>query len=304
MEEGADVRLPPPLVVVEALELRGRERGLDRVQLRVPAEQVRDVVALAARLDHLAELAHHRHLLGELRVVRRHEPALAAGGEVLRHLEAERGRVAEPADRPAAVRRAVRLRRVLDDREPAPVGDPEDRLHRRREPVQMDGEDGGRPRRDPGLDLARVDRERVRVDVGEDGRRELVQRREPARDEAERRDDHLVARPDPERGERELERDGAVRDRHAVGHAAARRPAPLELGHGRLALGVRDELAARKDAHHGLPVLLGDDRPLDAARLARNGGRPAERRELRRPGRRRGRHRLSTARATCSSAAS
>src|SRR5918912_1407980 len=65
-----------------------------------------------------------------------------------------------------------------------------------------------------------------------------------------------------------------------------------------LALGVRDELAAVEDAEDGLPVLLGDDRPLDAAPVARNGGRPAERGELRRSRRRRGRHRLSTARAT------
>jgi hypothetical protein len=76
----------------------------------------------------------------------------------------------------------------------------------------VDGHQRLRPRRDPPLDVGRVEVQRLRVDLGEDGCRAAAHDRLGGRVERERRADDLVAVPDPERVEDEHDRVGAVRD--------------------------------------------------------------------------------------------
>ena len=87
---------------------------------------------------------------------------------------------------------------------------------RRRPAEEMDRHDRLRLLGDHGLDLARVEVQRRRVDVGEDRRGAAARDRLGGREERERRADHLVAGADAERVEREHERVGAVGDADRV----------------------------------------------------------------------------------------
>ncbi len=83
----------------------------------------------------------------------------------------------------------------------------------------VDRDERLRPRRDRRLDRGRVEVEGVRVDVGEDRRRALVDRAVRRRDERVRRRDHLVARPDAGEAHAEVQPGRARRDRRAVRRA-------------------------------------------------------------------------------------
>ena len=109
--------------------------------------------------------------------------------------------------------------------------------HRRRPAEQVHGHDRLRPLRDPVLDVGRVEVERDGVDVGEDRRGAALRDRLGRRVEREGRADHLVARADPERVERQHEGVGAVRAADALGGAEMLRRLALE----RLDLGPEDE---------------------------------------------------------------
>ena len=113
-------------------------------------------------------------------------------------------------------------------------------LDRRRPAEEVHGHDRLRPRGDPPLDVGRVEVQRRRVDVGEDGRRAAAGDRLGGREERERRADHLVARADPERVEHEHERVGAVRDADRLLDAEVLGRLALEA----LDLGAEDEAAA------------------------------------------------------------
>ena len=76
----------------------------------------------------------------------------------------------------------------------------------------MHGHDRLRPTRDPALDVGRIDVERHRVDVREDGGRAAPRDCLRSGVEREGRADHLVAGSDLHRVEDEHERVGAVRD--------------------------------------------------------------------------------------------
>ena len=193
-------------------------RGLDGVEPRVRPDELEGL--LVAR----AVEAQHPHALGDLVVEARHEPAVAEREEVLRREEAERRADAGLRDALGA----ERLRGVLDQREP----ERRELGERRRPAEEVHRHDRLRPRRDPRGDVLRIEVQRHRVDVGEDRRRADAGDRLGGRVERERRADHLVAAPDPERLEREDERVGAVRDADRVRHAeergglAARTPRP------------------------------------------------------------------------------
>ena len=130
----------------------------------------------------------------------------------------------EPQARPAAAG-AERAGRVLDERQVGQLLEPG------RAAEEVHGDDRLRPR--PDLDLRRVDVHRHRVDVDEHrpqpGERDDVRRRR----EGVGGDEHLVARLEPEREHREMERGGSRRDRDRVPHLAGTRQLLLELGHER-----------------------------------------------------------------------
>ena len=90
----------------------------------------------------------------------------------------------------------------------------------------MHGQDRLGPRRDRGLDRGRVHRPGRRVDVDEDRGRPGVDDRGDRGDEGHRHGDHLVARPDPGREQREMQRRGARVHRDGVPDAAVGREAP------------------------------------------------------------------------------
>jgi hypothetical protein len=220
-------RSNPP---VELAEEDAQHRCLDLVEARVVTDHLEvDLVARAVEPQ-------HPHALRELVVARRHEPAVPDAEEVLRRIEAERGRDTRPAD----VRRAECLRRVLDHRRP--------QLHelreRRRTAEEMDGEDRFGALGDPRSDILGVEIHRRRVHVGEDGRRPTPRNRLGSRVERERRADHLVTRSDAERVEHEHERIGAVGDADGVFHAEIAGGLALERSN----VGAEDEIAALEHA--------------------------------------------------------
>ena len=129
---------------------------------------------------------------------------------------------------------------------------------RRRPAEQVDGHDRLRARRDPALDVLRIEVQRHRVDVGEDGRRLASRDRLGGRVEGEGRADHLVAATDAERVEDEHDRVGAVGDADRLGDAEVL---------GRLRLEGRDvrpedELAALEHVGEGLLQLRDQRRVL------------------------------------------
>ena len=77
------------------------------------------------------------------------------------------------------------------------LGDRAERLHVARVAEHVHRQDPARARRDGRLDGRRVEHERLGIDVGEDGRRALVEHHVGRGHERDRRRDDLVARPMP-----------------------------------------------------------------------------------------------------------
>ena len=211
-----------------------------------------DVVERAVAAAHQTEVPDR---VGDLVRVRRDEPALA-GGDVLRRVEAEARRFREPAELAAAVGALGGVRRVLDH------GDPElpDRIHVRRLAGEVHGHDRLRPLGHRGADQRRVDVEVALADVDENGRGAGVDDHVGGGGPGDRRRDHLVARLDPERDERQVHRRRAGRDGEHVlrlqvlGHPLLeqRRPRAGRQPAGAKGLGDR------------LDLLLADRRRLEA----------------------------------------
>jgi len=122
----------------------------------------------------------------------------------------------------------VRLGRVLDHGEAVTLGDRLDLVHVGWEAVQVHRQDRARPLGDALLDSRRVEVVRARIDVAEDGNAALVRHRHRARDERERRDDHLVARPEARGGGRAVQGRRPRVEREAEAHAEVARPLLLE----------------------------------------------------------------------------
>ena len=187
-----------------------QDRGLHRVQSAVHADG-RVVVLL--RRPVIRDLA---DAVGQRGVGRQDGTAVAERAEVLGRVERERPDGAERARRAPAPRRPDGLRGVLDDGEVVGVADRAERRHVGALAEEVDRNNGLRALRDGGVDACRVQVERVRVDVGEDGRRAEQRGGLGRGDERERRADHLVARANAERHQRDLERVGPVGDAEGV----------------------------------------------------------------------------------------
>ena len=116
--------------------------------------------------------------------------------------------------------------------------------------VDVDGDDRSRPLRDRGLDRLGRQVERPRIDVGEDGRRALVDRAVGRRDEGVGRGDDLVAGTDSGGDAEEMESRGAARDRGGVRRADRLGERLLE------AVDRRTEREAARPEHVGDELLL------------------------------------------------
>jgi hypothetical protein len=198
--------------------------------------------------------------------VRGDDPALARR-HLLVGVEGEDRVHPVPADARAAVGRAERLARILDQREAVRRGDLAQRFELARVAEDVDGDDRARARRDGRLDRGRVEVERVGIDVGEHRRRALVDEAVGRRGERIGRGDALVTGADARDVAQQVQTGRAVGDGRRVRRADERGERLLELLDPRperqppRAQGLEDELL----------VALVQERAaeLDAARLAR-----------------------------------
>ena len=148
--------------------------------------------------------------------------------------EAEAPNLAERAAHAAIEARARRVRSVLYDRKPMPVGDLGDCVHRTWKAGVVQGDHCLRSRCDGGGDVLRVEVELVGTDdVTEDRLCPGVDDRVRGGDEVERRDDDLVSRLATHCEQGQMERGGPVGDRDRVRSAAKGRELALELLHPR-----------------------------------------------------------------------
>src|SRR6185312_8042529 len=130
------------------------------------------------------------------------------GGEVLDGMEAEADEVAKAADAPAVPGGADRMRRILDDAQAVAPGDGIEPVHVDREPRKMHRHDRAGARRDRRLDLIEVDIAAIEIDIDEHRMRAHAHDDIRGGDEAHRRRDDLIARPDAGREQRMLEARG------------------------------------------------------------------------------------------------
>ena len=204
--------------LVEAREL-GRADRAEEVGETVVETGRGHVVAVAP-----AVVAQAPHGLGDAVVVGRDGPTLARRDD-LAGMEREAGGEAERAAGAVAPPAAERTGGVLDQRQ---VGE---LLDAGRTAEEMHGDDRAGARAD--LDLRRVDVHRLRIDVDEDGpqtgdRDHVGRRREGVGGHQD-----LVARVEPEREHREVQRRRPGRDGDGVPRLARLGERGLELRHAR-----------------------------------------------------------------------
>jgi hypothetical protein len=228
---------PPGRPPGEVAQLDPQDGTLEAVHPVVEPDRI-VVVALG-----LAVVAHRPRERRDLVVIGCERASLAVGTQVLTGVEAPRGCAPERPHRPAAVGRAVRLAGVLEDRDAASGGDRIDRIEVGRTAVEVDRHDRARASGDRGFDPCRVEVRSLGKDVREDRRRAGVGDRLRGRDEGVRGGDDLVARPDPGREEREVQRARPGVERDAVPGSRELGELALERGH----LVSEHELAAAAD---------------------------------------------------------
>ena len=237
-------------VMLDLVQLDERDRREDVAEIRLVAGHG-DVVERAVPAPHDAQVVER---LGEVVAVRGDQPAFA-GGDVLRRVEREARQVGDRADLAPAVERLGCVRCVLDERQ----------AERRKLvevgglAVEIDGDDRLRALVDELAHAGRIDVERVVANVGEDGRRATVDDHVRRRGPGDRRRDHLVAGPDTERDERQVERRGARGDGEHVLCLEVVAHAGLELGRAR----SRRQPARPQRLRDGVDLRFGDRRGLE-----------------------------------------
>ena len=220
------------IVLVDALEFGAQDHRLHFVEAGVEAE-LRVVVLLPT-----AVVAQHTQVLGHLRILGGHQPAVAVAAEVLAGEEAEGAGIAHAAGLLAADVGAEGLGTVLDDFEIMLVGNRLDGRHIRRlaEQVYRDDRLGlcGHGR----LDLVRVDIEGLGIDIDEHRRGADVEDRLGGGDEGERGGDDLVAFADASGDQCQVQGVGAGGAADSMGTAQVGSGFFLEGTH----VGAEDEL--------------------------------------------------------------
>jgi hypothetical protein len=256
------VLLAPALHLVEVLELAEADRGQHVAQVVLEAGRGDLVVPRAGvgvALPGIAVHAVQREQVQPLRqrVVVGDHAATLAGGQVLGGVEREHGRIGEGAHRPAVHCGAQGVRGVLHEAD-AP------RARQRAERREVGGvaavvhrHDGAGPRRERALDGARVEAERVGLDVHQHRPGTHVLDDVHAGDEGVGRGDDLVARAHAQRGQREVQAAGGGVERQAVAHADPRGDAAAQL----LRLRPGGDPAGLQRLDHELLLARADRRP-------------------------------------------
>ena len=109
--------------VIEMRKLHAQDRGLERIEPEIRADQIVMIFDLAAVLPDRAHLARKRA------VGRRHQTRVAERTQILRRKEREAAERTDASDGPAPVARANCLRRILDDRHTGAFRNLENRRH-------------------------------------------------------------------------------------------------------------------------------------------------------------------------------
>ncbi len=203
--------------VVELLELTDPDRGREVVEaVVVPVARVIEP-AVGVRPALVPEA---REQLPLFLGAGRHHPALA-GRDLLVGVEREHGEMAVRADRRASVLGPQRLAGVLDQDERVALAELSQRVELAGVAEDVDGHDRLRPLCDRRFDRARIEVQRLRIDVGEDGSSALVDEAVRGGDERVGRGDHLVARADPCESRTEVQPAGTAGDGGCVRGAHA-----------------------------------------------------------------------------------
>ena len=142
------------------------------------------------------------------RIARHDHPAFARGDRLVGVEAEDRGVGTERADEPAFARRGKRMRSVFHHFQAVTPSDAEDGRHVGGQTAVVHGNDRLRLRRHGALDLVRIDAERRRVDVDQLHVGTEIANHLGGGGESVRGRDHLVARADAERFEREMQASG------------------------------------------------------------------------------------------------
>jgi hypothetical protein len=200
---------------------------------------------------------------------------VAVGAEVLAGIEAEAGEIPDASAPLAVDLGAMGLRGVLDEGQAMTRRDRTELRHVRRLAVEVDRDDGPRPRADRRLDAVGIEVERARMDVHEDRRRPDVADRLGRGNERVSGRDDLVALADTTGPQGQLERRGPGRQAHGAARPDEPGKRALEIGD----LPAQDERGRVEDAGNGgidvrayLRVLGGQVDERDAARADGRGG--------------------------------
>ena len=258
--------LPLGPLGLEPVQLRAQERAGQLAQPVVGAERE----LLLGRVLRPAAVDDRVRAPCQVVVAGQERPALARG-QRLRGLVAERAERADASGPAAAPLLAVRVRAVLDDRQPVAVGDRRQAVHVGHLLAQVHRHDGARARRDRGLDGIGVDRPALRFHVHDHRQRSGCDRGVGGGGERQRRHDHLVAPADPERLQRHLHGDRPVHHHDSVGRALVVGEPRRELGVARARLRPAPDLPVQHHICHGVGVALVDLRP-GRIRLAAHAG--------------------------------
>ncbi len=156
--------------VVQAPQLGHADGGQDVAHAVVEAGGLEPE---AAALAHAAVAAQEADASGEL-VVRGGDHAALAGRDRLARVEAEAAGQTDAAGLLPPDGRAQRARSVLDDGQAVRIGHAHDSIHVGRQAERMDRHDGLRQRRDACLQVSRIERESLEVDIHQDRHRALL----------------------------------------------------------------------------------------------------------------------------------
>src|SRR5438105_5585708 len=236
--------------LLEPPQLRNAD-GAEDVGEPVVQAGARDLELAAAVDAVVSELANP---LRELGLRRRHSAALARRDDLAR-VEREAAEPTQAAAGSIAPARAERSGGVLDEHDLLRYSGAQ-RLPVERPAEEVDGDHGAGPWRHRGVSPLRVEVHRPRIDVDEDG--PGADLGDDVRGGGERvgGDEHLVARPEPQGQDGEVQRSRSGRDDERVLDGAGRREPSLELGHLRAhreltALEHRGDLGRLLGAHVG-----------------------------------------------------
>ena len=218
----------PGDVLVEMMQLHPQQRRLQLVEPRIDALEKMAVLRLGT------VVAQRRDALRQPRVGGHHRAAVAQRAQVLGREETEGRRIAKRTGLAAVARRAVRLRRVLDQQQPVPPGQRRQRRHVGQLAVQVHRHDRARARSDRRFHAGRVEIEAQRIGLHRHRHQPVLADREEAGDEGVAGHDDLVALAEraelPVAAQDQRQRIQPVAHAHRMAHAAVGGELALEGG--------------------------------------------------------------------------